>query len=83
MLAVGATPVVDLLDALGCKIAFQPERGGYAPVVDADQRTSLRNVFAVGDCAGIWPAKTLDRAIAETEGRRAVAAIAGELGTCR
>jgi thioredoxin reductase len=80
VLAVGATPVVDLLDALGCRIAFQAERGGYAPVVDADQRTSLCNVFAVGDCAGIWPAKTLDRAISENEGRRAVAAIAAGLG---
>jgi thioredoxin reductase len=80
VLGVGATPVVDLLDALGCKIAFQPERGGYAPVVDVDQRTTLRNVFAVGDCVGIWPDKTLDRAIAEAEGRRAVAAIANSLG---
>jgi thioredoxin reductase len=80
VLAVGATPVVDLLDALGCRIAFQAERGGYAPVVDAEQRTSLGNVFAVGDCAGLWPAKTRDRALAENEGRRAVAAIAAGLG---
>jgi thioredoxin reductase len=80
VLAVGTTPVVDLLDARGCRIAFQPERGGYAPVIDADQRTSLRNVFAVGDCAGIWPAKSRERAIGEREARRAVAAIASELG---
>lgn len=80
VLAVGATPVIDLLDALGCRIAFQAERGGYAPVVDADQRTSIRNVFAVGDCAGIWQAKTRNRAIAENEGRRAVAAITAGLG---
>ncbi|MFC7397942.1 NAD(P)/FAD-dependent oxidoreductase [Chelatococcus sp. GCM10030263] len=80
VLAVGTTPVVDLMDALGCSIAFQPDRGGYAPRVDGDQRTSRPNVFAVGDCAGIWPAKSLDRAIAENEGRRAVAAIAAELG---
>lgn len=80
VLAVGATPVVDLLDALGCRIAFQPERGGYAPVVDADQRTSERHVFAVGDCAGLWPTKTLDRSIAEIEGRRAVAAIVSDRG---
>ncbi|TIM16791.1 MAG: FAD-binding protein [Mesorhizobium sp.] len=77
VLAVGATPVVDLLAALGCHIAFQPERGGYAPVVDAGQRTSVRNVFAVGDCAGIWPAKSLDRSIAEGEGLRAVDTILG------
>jgi thioredoxin reductase len=80
VLAVGATPVVDLLDALGCTIAFQPERGGYAPIVDADQRTSLRTIFAAGDAAGLWPAKTLDRGIAEGEGRRAVAAIMRERG---
>ncbi len=80
VLGVGVTPVVDLLDALGCRIAFQPERGGYAPVVDDDQRTSVRNVFAVGDCAGIWPAKSRDTCIAETEGRRAAAAILSDLG---
>lgn len=79
VLAIGATPVVDLLDALGCTIAFQAQRGGYAPVVDADQRTSLRHVFAVGDGAGLWPSKSLDRTIAETEGRRAVAAIVSDL----
>jgi len=80
VLAVGATPVVDLLDAVGCKIAFQPERSGYAPIVDADQRTTLRTIFAVGDAAGIWPAKTLDRGVAEGESRRAVAAIVCALG---
>ncbi len=80
VLAVGATPVVDLLDALGCRIAFQPERGGYAPLLDGDQRTSLRNVFAVGDAAGLWSDKTRDRSIAEAEGRCAAAAIARDCG---
>ncbi len=75
VLAVGVTPVIDLVAALGAGVTFQPDRGGYAPVVDADQRTTVRNVFAVGDGAGIWPAKTCDRSIAEREGRRAVAAI--------
>lgn len=75
VLAVGTTPVIDLIDAAGCKVAFQAERGGYAPVLDADQRTSIANVYAVGDCAGIWAAKTRDRAIAEAEAARAVAAL--------
>jgi len=75
VLAVGATPVIDLLDAAGGKVAFQAERGGYAPVLDADQRTSISNVYAIGDCAGIWAAKTRDRAIAEAEAARAVAAL--------
>ncbi|CAH2407329.1 BFD-like (2Fe-2S) binding domain-containing protein [Mesorhizobium ventifaucium] len=78
VLAVGTTPVVDVLAALGCHIAFQPERGGYAPVMDMDQRTSVHNVFAVGDCAGIWPEKSLDRSIAAGEGQRAVGAILGD-----
>ena len=80
VLGVGAVPVIDLLDALGCATAFQPERGGYAPVVGPDQRTSIRNVFAVGDCAGIWAAKSRDLAVADAEARRAVAAILGDRG---
>jgi thioredoxin reductase len=80
VLAVGATPVIDLLDALGCKIAFQPERGGYAPVLDADQRSSRPDIYAIGDCAGLWPAKARDRALSEREAARAVAAIAAGLG---
>ncbi|RYE31216.1 MAG: FAD-binding protein [Hyphomicrobiales bacterium] len=75
VLAVGATPVIDLIDAAGCKVAFQPGRGGYAPVLDASQRTSIPNIHAVGDCAGIWAAKTRDRAVAEAEAARAVAAL--------
>jgi len=80
VLAVGTTPVIDLLDARGCRIAFQRERGGYAPVVAHDQRTTFRDIFAVGDCAGIWPAKSRDRRIAENEGWRAAAAILADRG---
>jgi len=75
VLAVGTTPVIDLIDAAGCKVGFQPERGGYAPILDASQRTSIPNVYAVGDCAGIWAAKTRGRGIAEAEAARAVAAL--------
>lgn len=76
VLAVGTTPVIDLIDAAGCKVAFQAERGGYAAVLDGSQRTSIANVYAVGDCAGIWAAKTRDRSIAEAEAARAVSALA-------
>jgi thioredoxin reductase len=75
VLAVGATPVIDLIDAAGCKVAFQAECGGYAPVLDTSQRTTIANVYAVGDCAGIWADKTRDRATAEAEAARAVAAL--------
>ncbi|WP_373356578.1 FAD-dependent oxidoreductase [Pseudoroseicyclus sp. CXY001] len=80
ILGVGVTPVVDLLGAMGCDLAFQAERGGYAPLLGPSGRTSVASVHAVGDCAGIWPKKSADRAIAEAEGARAAAAILTETG---
>lgn len=80
LLGAGATAVIDLLDALGCRVAYQAERGGYAPVFVHGQRTSLPHVWAAGDCAGIWPGKTLERSVAEREGRSAAADAASSLG---
>jgi len=71
IVGVAAVPVVELLDAAGCQMAFSPERGGHVPVLDADQRTTLPHLLAAGDCAGIWPAKSRDPNIAREEGRRA------------
>jgi hypothetical protein len=79
VLGVGAIPVIELLDAIGCRSAFMPERGGYVPVLDATQTTSVAGVYAVGDCAGVWMAKSLDRAIAEAEGARAAAHVVAQL----
>ena len=76
LLGVGTVPVIELLDALGCRMGYVAERGGHVPVLDATQRTSLSWLYAAGDCAGIWPAKTLDADIARAEGRRAAAAVA-------
>jgi hypothetical protein len=46
---------------------------------------SSPGVYAVGDCAGVWADKTLDRAIAEAEGHRAAhhaaVQIAGGVGS--
>jgi thioredoxin reductase len=78
VLAVGATPMIDLLDAAGGAVAFRPECGGYAPVLAEGRRTSLPGVYAVGDCAGIWAAKTQDPRIAEAEAACAVAQIAAD-----
>ena len=79
VLGVGATPVVDLLDSVGCKVAFQPERGGWAPVVGAGQATSNPHLLVAGDAAGLWAEKTLDRTMAEREGRCAARAVAASL----
>jgi thioredoxin reductase len=71
LLGVGTVPVIELLDAVGCQTVFDGGRGGVVPVLDRTQRTTKTGIFAVGDCAGIWPAKTLDPEIARAEGGRA------------
>jgi NADPH-dependent 2,4-dienoyl-CoA reductase/sulfur reductase-like enzyme len=80
LLGVGGVPVIELLDALGCRIEYSAERGGHVPIVDGAGRTSVPSVYAIGDCAGIWPAKTLDPTIAQAEGRRAAADVATPFG---
>ena len=77
VLAIAAVPVIELLDAVGCRIAFDAERGGHVPTLDA-AATGLPGFFAAGDCAGTWPGKTLDPDIARAEGRRAGRAAAGQ-----
>ena len=82
VLGVGAIPLIELLDAAGCRAAYVPERGGHVAIVDAGQMTSVPGIYSVGDCAGVWAAKSVDRTISEAEGRRAAAQalrlIAGE-----
>ena len=80
LLAVGAIPAIELLESGGCAVTFQPDRGGHVPTVDRWQRTSLPSVLAAGDCAGIWPAKSLSEAIARREGRIAAATALRVLG---
>jgi NADPH-dependent 2,4-dienoyl-CoA reductase/sulfur reductase-like enzyme len=80
-LAVGLIPQIELLQILGCRLAFHSERGGFVPEIDDDQRTSLGDVFAPGDVAGVDERHVLapERGIAA--GRRAGVAAAAALGT--
>jgi pyruvate/2-oxoglutarate dehydrogenase complex dihydrolipoamide dehydrogenase (E3) component len=80
LLGVGTVPVIELLDAVGCRMSYVPERGGHVPVLDGTQQTSVAWLYAAGDCAGIWAGKTQDPEIARAEGRRAAAAAATSLG---
>jgi len=73
ILGVGTVPVIELLAAAGCKVEFSTARGGFVPIVDAAQRTSVPGISAVGDCAGIWSGKSIDASVAQGEGRRSVA----------
>lgn len=80
VLGVGTVPVVDLLDAAGCRLSFQNEKAGFVPDIDQNGTTSLPQIHAVGDCADIWPAKSADTTIGEIEGRRAARAVCAALG---
>jgi NADPH-dependent 2,4-dienoyl-CoA reductase/sulfur reductase-like enzyme len=80
LLGVATVPVIELLDSLGCRMTYQLERGGHVPLLDDAQQTSVPPIYAAGDCAGIWPAKTLDPEIARAEGKRAAAGVAASLG---
>lgn len=74
-LAVGLSPMSQLLKMAGCKMEDNPARGGQAPVCDAYGRTSLEGVFVAGDVSGIEEASS-----AMIEGRMAGIAAAEYLG---
>ncbi|HEY2037454.1 MAG TPA: FAD-dependent oxidoreductase [Steroidobacteraceae bacterium] len=80
LLGVAAIPAIELLEAAGCAVSFQAERGGHVAAVDGSQRTSLPFVYAAGDCAGVWQSKTLCEDTARREGRIAAAAALLALG---
>jgi thioredoxin reductase len=80
LLGVGAIPTIELIEACGCAVRFQAERGGHVAVIDECQRTSLPFVYVAGDCAGIWQSKTLFDPVAQREGRIAARAALRALG---
>jgi len=80
ILAVAAIPAIELLESAGCTVSFQAARGGHVPVIDGSQRASLPFLYAAGDCAGIWPSKTLSDDTARREGRIAAVAALRALG---
>lgn len=74
-LAVGLSPMSQLLKMAGCKMEDNPKRGGQVPVCDAYGRTSLSGVFVAGDVSGIEEASS-----AMIEGRMAGIVAAEYLG---
>lgn len=52
-IAVGLQPLTDLCWQNKCKMMNVRELGGYVPVTDSSMRTSVANVFAAGDAAGV------------------------------
>ena len=79
-LAIGLVPNIELLDVLDCDLAFKSELGGHVPIHDDWMRTSVDNVFVVGDAAGFHDGLILQPDIARDQGRLAGIAAAASLG---
>jgi len=71
----GFQPSNEILRALGCAHRFDSARGHLVTERDADGRSSIAEVYAVGDCAGLGGAPA-----AEAEGVIAGLAAARSLG---
>lgn len=75
-MAFGVVPNVELAAVAGCRILFDPTRGGWMPETDGNFQASLPNIHVVGDAAGVSEEMHLNAEIAAEQGRRAARAIA-------
>ncbi|MDR2183951.1 MAG: FAD-dependent oxidoreductase [Clostridiales bacterium] len=73
--AVGLSPLSELLWQAGCEMLYVPALGGYVPYRDAQLSTSIPGIFVAGDVAGVEEASS-----AMVTGRLAGLAAAGFLG---
>lgn len=58
LIAIGLSPLCDLLYQAGCRIQYIPELGGNVPVHNEDMMTSRPHIFVCGDLASIEEAST-------------------------
>ena len=56
-LSYGLVPATELANMRGCALRFSPEFGHWQVVRDSEMRTSIADVFAVGDGAAIGGAR--------------------------
>ena len=71
----GLLPSTEVTRLLGADHVFDVQAGGWKPVIDDQQRTSIPGLFAAGDCTGITGAEA-----AQLEGRLAGLTVAHETG---
>lgn len=71
----GLIPNTDLARMIGCKLEYNPQKGGWVPVRDETLQTSLPGIYVAGDGAGIGGAEN-----SCLEGRIAGAAVALRTG---
>ena len=57
-LAVGLTPLSELLWQAGCRMVYVPELGGHVAWHDENMRTSVPGVYIAGDVSGVEEAST-------------------------
>lgn len=57
-LAVGLSPLLDLLYPLGAEFRYVPNLGGLAPKRDECLETTISGYFVAGDCAGVEEASS-------------------------
>lgn len=76
-MAVGLSPMSQLLKMAGCDMENDPQKGGSVPRIDDYGETSVAGIFAAGDVAGIEEASS-----AMIEGRMAGICAAAYLGYC-
>jgi NADPH-dependent 2,4-dienoyl-CoA reductase/sulfur reductase-like enzyme/Fe-S-cluster-containing hydrogenase component 2 len=74
-IAVGLSPMSQLADNAGCEMAYDPAKGGYAPVLNDEGGSSVPGIYCAGDMAGIEEASS-----AMIQGSVAGVAIARDLG---
>lgn len=74
-LAVGLSPMSQLLKMAGCEMEDNPKRGGQVPICNKYGETSIDGIFVAGDVSGIEEASS-----AMIEGRMAGIAAAHYLG---
>jgi sarcosine oxidase subunit alpha len=58
LVAIGLSPLCDLLYHAGCRVDYIPELGGHVPYHDSYMRTSKENIYVCGDLACIEEAST-------------------------
>ena len=58
LIAIGLSPLCDLLYHAGCRVDYIPELGGHVPYHDSNMRTSMENIYVCGDLACIEEAST-------------------------
>lgn len=73
-IAVGLTPLTEILQQVGCQMAYVPELGGCVAWHDENMETSHAGVYVAGDVSGIEEASTamLEGRIAGTHAARSL-----------